>query len=208
MKLLLIEDHPFITESLQTLLGDEIDISIATSCHQAIEFINEEDEFSLVLLDIGLPDHDGCSVLKFFQSHVYFPPVLVITGNDNQSEVVSNVMKMGAKGFFHKTQSPRILLEGMEVLLSGNEFWPADFLPMDQKDTDAVNALASHLGITPRQLSVLRLLEDGLQNKQIADAMGISEETVKSHIRALYDSLAAHTRGSCVKTARQLGLLK
>jgi len=208
MKLLLVEDHLYVAESLQLLLERTIDFSVANDCSQAISMIKEEAKFDIVLLDLGLPDSDGQLLLRFFQNHDYFPPVLVITGKDDGAEVVHMAKSMGAKGFYHKSQSPKLLLEAVDTLLSGGEYWPvetaSDTLSFDEKITN----MMKHFGITPRQLEVLTYLDEGLQNKQIADVMKISEGTVKSHIKALYSGLGARTRSGCVKTARQLGLIR
>ena len=206
MKLLLVEDHLYVAESLQLLLERTMDFSTATDCKQAIQLIKEENDFDIVLLDMGLPDGDGRSLLHFFQTHNHYPPVLVITGKENESEIIRTAKSMGAKGFYHKSQSPKILLEAVDTLLEGGEYWPVNItsetLPTDEK----IINMAKYFGITPRQLEVLNYLDDGLQNKEIAEVMHISEGTVKSHIKALYAALGARTRSGCVKTARQLGL--
>lgn len=208
MKLLLVEDHLYVAESLQLLFERTMEFSVATDCSQAIEYLKKDEQFDIVLLDMGLPDSDGQSLLKFLQNHFYFPPVLVITGKENEYEVINNTKLLGAKGFYHKSQSPKILLEAIDELLAGNEFWPAIVEADANLSDDKLINMAKHFGITPRQLEVLAHLDEGLQNKQIADLMNISEGTVKSHIKALYNSLGARTRSSCVKTARQLGLIR
>ena len=207
MKLLLVEDHLYVAESLQLLLERTIDFSVATDCSQAIKLVTEEEKFDIVLLDMGLPDSDGQSLLQFFQHHNYFPPVLVITGKENESEIVKITRSLGAKGYYHKSQSPKILLQAIDILLDGGEYWPVNIAPEALSADEKRTNMARHFGITPRQMEVLGFLDDGLQNKQIAEVMNISEGTVKSHIKALYIALGARTRSGCVKTARQLGLL-
>ncbi|MFK8066748.1 MAG: response regulator [Gammaproteobacteria bacterium] len=206
MKLLLVEDHLYVSESLQLLLERTVELSTATSCMEALELIKNESHYDLILLDMGLPDSDGQSLLQFFQHHDYFPPVLIITGKDNVSDTIRMAKSMGAKGFYHKSKSPALLLEAIDKLLLGEESWPVgsviETLAIDEK----IANLAKHLGITSRQLDVLKLLDEGLQNKQIAEKLSISESTVKTHIKALYNVLGAKTRSGCVKTARQLGL--
>lgn len=207
MKLLLVEDHLFIAESLQLLMQDSAEMIVAANCNQAIQLTREKEPFDIILLDMGLPDLDGISLLSFLQKQDYFPPVLVITGKENQSDMINTVKSLGASGFYHKSQSPKILLEAIDTLLSGGHYWPLDIIQEGTGPDNNIYQLASHFGITPRQLEVLGYLEDGLQNKQIADLMNISEATVKTHVKALYAALGARTRGGCVKTARQLGLL-
>ncbi len=207
MKLLLVEDHLYVAESLQLLLERTIDFSTAPGVSQAIELIKEEENFDIVLLDIGLPDRSGKCLLQFFQNHHYYPPVLVITGQDNDPAVVKTAKSLGAKGFYYKSQSPKILMDAVDVLLEGGEFWPTGIAAEAQSSDEKITNIAKQFGITPRQLEVLAFLEDGLQNKEIAEVMHISEGTVKSHIKSLYSGLGARTRSGCVKTARQLGLL-
>ncbi len=208
MKLLLVEDHLFIAESLKLLLGDSVEMLMATNCTQAMQMIKSPDVFDIILLDMGLPDRDGLSLLSFLQQHRYFPPVLVITGRENSSELVNSARTLGAKGFYHKSQSPQVLLEAIDTLLqAGGEYWPRDVaVQINDIEGDRL-ALARELGVTPRQMEVLVYLEEGLQNKEIADVMKISDATVKTHVKALYVALGARTRGGCVKTARQLGLI-
>lgn len=207
MKLLLVEDHLYVAESLQMLLDDTVEFSTATNCLQALELIKNETQFDIVLLDMGLPDSDGQSLLQFFQTHDYFPPVLVITGKEDESNAINLAKSMGAKGFYHKSKSPKILLEAIDVLIAGDEFWPVGTVTESLATEEKINNLARQFGITPRQLEVLVYLDEGLQNKQIADVLNISESTIKTHAKALYNALGAKTRSGCVKTARQLGLL-
>ncbi len=208
MKLLLVEDHLYVAESLQLLLERTMDFAVASDCNEAIQRIKEDEQYDIVILDIGLPDCEGHSLLQFLQTYDYFPPVLVITGKENEIDMVKKARAMGAKGFYHKSQSPKYLLEAVDVLLTGGEYWPPEMIVETPSSDDRLIKLASHFGITPRQLEVLRYLDEDLQNKQIAEAMHISEATVKSHIKALYSALGARTRSGCVKTARQLGLIK
>lgn len=208
MKLLLVEDHLFIAESLELLMQEDMQMVVANSCTQAIQIIKSSDNFDIILLDMGLPDSDGISLLNFFHTYEYFPPVLVITGRDNAADLVASCRTLGARGFYHKSQSPKVLLEAVAALLMGEEFWPRgiDVQELDEPESDRA-ALAREFGVTPRQLEVLQYLDEGLQNKEIAEVMKISDATVKTHIKALYVALGARTRGGCVKTARQLGLL-
>ena len=119
--------------------------------------------------------------------------------------------QMGASGFVHKSANMDSLLEAVERLLEGKTWFhdhlstPGESGSDDGDDGDRLMETMPRLG--PRQLEVLHLMGQGATNKLVAEKLGISENTVKSHMRAIFDALGVRTRTACVRKAQMLGLL-
>ena len=203
LQILLIDDHLLFAETLKSLLSANANVELCQQGMQGLQAIKRQ-RFDLVLLDINLPDVDGCSLLKLIQKLDQPPPVLMLSGTEDR-QLIQRAQASGAGGFCHKSISPDALGEAVSAVIAGQPWW-AD-LPASRDNTEAQLLLAQQLGITQRQHQVLSLLDQGMYNKLIADELNISEATVKTHIAAIYQLLDAHNRTTCLHNARQLGLL-
>ncbi|HEX5057107.1 MAG TPA: response regulator transcription factor [Gammaproteobacteria bacterium] len=210
VKILIVEDHQLFIEGLRIILGDLVsapEILCANTAARALEILGQDPAIKLILMDIGLPDIDGRALLKILRSQGYRQPLLVVSGSENV-QIAKDMMESGAQGYVLKSGSLLELRKAMQTVINGGQYIPQGWQDLfAAPDEGGPKAMAKYLHITERQLDVLYLLAKGHPNKAIADWLGVTEHTVKTHIQALFDALGVRNRTSCVREAERLGLL-
>ncbi|MBX2838469.1 MAG: response regulator transcription factor [Gammaproteobacteria bacterium] len=207
MDILVVDDHAMFAESLKLLLGVEHNIQTVGDGSSAIECLSGKLP-DIILLDHGLPDADGLTLLRVIQAMPKPPPVLVLSATGDQS-IINSARALGAKGYVHKSMHPRELLNAIRIVENGGTTWSELTIPADSVDpSDAKynQKVAEKLGLTERQMDVLIELCQGLSNKMIARELGIAESTVKSHMKTLFSVLGVSNRVACTNKASELGL--
>lgn len=202
-RLLLIDDHQIYLDGLTLTLNNlcqGITLDHARNSSEALAQVSRH-TYDLVLLDLHLPDGNGLHLLEKLQAADALTPVAILTGSNNPSDMDAALSK-GAAGFISKTADGPTLISAALRLLFGEQVLIADqSQPLDRR------ALARKFGITPRQLEILDLLAEGLPNKLICQRLSLSEDTVKTHLKAVFAALGCHNRTECVNTARRNGLV-
>ena len=196
--LLVVEDHALVREGLvQTLrqLGDDFFVDQAENCAGASALLASGTAFDLVLLDLGLPGLDGLSYLKTLRKHYRKTAVLVLSAYDD-AHTVDKAMRAGAAGFVPKTWSSERLLQALRTVLAGGVFTPdiAAFPAVALPISPVAASEPSEFGLSARQAEVLGLMARGKSNREIAELLGLSEGTVKIHLRAIFKALGVSSR--------------
>lgn len=192
ISLLLVDDHKIFLDGLALALQSltrELDIQTAQSAEQAEACLAQRD-FDLILLDLRLPDMPGLELLRRWQAQGRMTPVAILSASDSSQDAQA-ALAAGALGFIPKSFDGDELRQAVTRVLLG------ETLPAPRP-----TAIAE---LTPRQQEILPLLADGLPNKLISRRLGLSEDTVKTHLKALYQELNVHSRTACVAAARQRG---
>ncbi len=204
MKTLLIDDHPLFREGLALLMASafsQLDIRQAGSIGQALERLRAEPDIHLALLDLGLPDSAGTQSLRRLREAAPEVTVVVLSA-DETPETVLGAIDEGAAGFIPKTSAPGAMRAALDTVFAGGVYLPPGVLGL-RTDTPSTEAT---LGLSPRQLDVLRLLIDGKANKVICRELELSESTVKTHLAAIFRRLDVNSRTQAVVAAARLGL--
>jgi len=207
MKILILDDHPLFSHALKQVVQNikEIQtIDIATSVTEALNYFQNGKQYDLLLVDIGLPGLDGFSFMKWLQNNFICTPVIVISAN-NDPDIAEQALQKGAKGFIHKSEDINIIIQGIKQVKQGHTFTSNNFSEETTGSNNQSNA--ENLGITARQLSILRLLEHGASNKEIAQKLHISDSTVKKHISNIFSLLCVQNRTALVIEAQRLKLI-
>jgi DNA-binding NarL/FixJ family response regulator len=206
MKILHADDHPMFREGLRfflKLLDPQVVILEASNFQAALDKLALEGPVDLLLLDLQMP---GTGELEgFFAIRRRYPalPIVIVSGV-NDTRLLRTLLEGGARGFIPKFASSEMLMDGLRKVLAGEVFVPDTlFLPAASPSRDGEAGL-----LTDRQLQILPLLADGMPNKRIADALGVTEGTVKQHLKELFRRLSARNRTQAVNEARRLGLLR
>lgn len=198
MKLLIIDDHPLFGVGFVHALAHAragIEVHAALTLEAGLECAAAT-PLDMVLMDYRLGDNDGIEGLRRFgTSHPLVARVLI--SGDEDPALAARAKAAGAAAFLGKSLPIADILQALDRVAAGGEHFAAG----------AGLAIPAAGGPTARQLEVLSLVAQGRQNKQIADALGIAERTVKLHITALLDTLAARNRTHLLVRARELGLL-
>jgi two-component system response regulator FimZ (fimbrial Z protein) len=173
--LLLVDDHPVVHVALEAALIKSprpYHLQAVQDDVQALSQLATHD-FSLVILDIGLPQVDGLQLLKKIRRHYPQQPILIYTAQEE--EIYARMAyTAGANGFVHKGNRLDQLVHAIETVLDGALSFAV--AAMAEETLPAEGAL-----LTPKELQILGLLSKGLSNLQIADMLNISNKTVSTH---------------------------
>ena len=194
LSLLLVDDHQIFLDGLSLALAPlcaKLTIRTAESA-AAAETCLQHSTFDLILLDLRLPDLPGLELLQRWQHQGRMTPVAILSASDSSLDAQA-ALAAGALGFISKSANSDELRQAVTRVLLG------ETLPVTQSGEKPQ--------LTPRQLEILQLLAEGLPNKSISRQLGLSEDTVKTHLKTLFQELTVHTRTACVSAARQRGWL-
>lgn len=213
LKLLVVEDHALVREGLVRLLGQlEESVSVVESAdfESALNLLDNDGEFDLVLLDLALPGIDGFAGLDILRRRYPSMPVAVVSAFDD-TPTITRVINLGASGFIPKAFSGEALLAAIREVLAGNIFRPAG--QQGARLDDATPVPPSRLGVRPdevglteRQAQVLALMVRGLSNRDIADQLALSEGTVKIHATAVFKALGVNSRTQALVAVARYGI--
>ncbi len=214
-KILILDDHALFADGLALILGSlegECDVSVANDAQMALSDTLALKAYDLVLIDLHMPSFDGFAFLTALKLQKLPVRVAVISGTENKAEI-ERALSLGASGFIPKDSPSPELLRAVNGLLSGQDYLPEawvgeiDWL-YHQDGEHAQLGGQSDDELTQRQLQVLKLVSQGLQNKQISTVMGISVSAVKGHIENIFKALRVNNRTACVQAARDAGFIE
>lgn len=193
---------------LLTQQGHPSAMRVTNNASDALALLDTGFEPDLVLLDLNLPGMGGFSLLRILQQRGLMSPVLVVSASQSIHDARS-AMESGAMGFVSKASHSSELLEAIDTVLEGEPFLPPEWRDtIDSGSEKARVSIARQAGITGRQMEILHLLAQGYANKMIAYELGLSEATVKVHLREVFKTLKVTNRTACVKAANDMGLLQ
>jgi DNA-binding NarL/FixJ family response regulator len=207
-KFLIADDHPLFREALVGALRplfEDAEIVESDNLDSTLEALKVNSDISLVLLDLNMPGCENYNGLTRVLDGFSSIPVAVISANDSVS-VVSNVMALGAKGFIPKATSTQIIAQALKQIMQGHMWLPEGMQEQIDNLEPAVDLVKLVSELTPKQVEVLRLVQDGMLNKQIAFDLNITEATVKAHISAILRKLEVNTRTQAVLLLKKLDL--
>lgn len=195
--LLVIDDHPLARAGLAEFLRglENLEVRVASGEWGLLErLFAQHGAPRLAVIDVWLGAHPGgLDMLASLRRRAPGLPVLVISG-DERPELQARARAAGAAGFLGKREDPAIFRAAIECLLRGGAWFPAVGARTAGAAPQELPVTPAELGLTPRQGDVLALMLDGLPNKRIACALGLSEATVKEHVAAILDRLNATSR--------------
>jgi DNA-binding NarL/FixJ family response regulator len=225
MKILLVDDHVLLREALRGALLElerEAAIFEASDSRETMQFVAQNPDLDLVLLDLNLPDRDGFGVLAELRERYPSISVVIMSALQDRDNVVK-ALDLGAVGFIPKSAGRKIILAALQLVFSGGIYIPPQALSrpgqapppktspapprLDGPDEIVVARPATSpadLGVTERQLDVLALMMQGKSNKAICRALNLAEPTVKNHVRALLKALKATNRTGAVIAVGEL----
>jgi DNA-binding NarL/FixJ family response regulator len=209
MKILVIDDHPLVSDALRHLasrLGPATEVLAAGRCEAGFELAERHADLDLVLLDFHLPGLAGAPAVKEWRRRFPGLPVVVVSSSEEQSAVLAS-MAAGAAGFIPKSSPSEVLLSALDLVLAGGRYLPPQALGPDGPRARETLPSVDNLGLTPRQVDVLRLVAQGKPNKLICRELGLAERTVKAHLSAVFRALGVTSRTQAALAAARLGLV-
>lgn len=199
MRLLLIDDHALFRIGLSELLerrGIEV-VAAEGDCLEGIRLVGEARP-DVVLLDMRMPKMSGIDVLRAVQKGQVDMPIVMLTTSTDERDVI-DALQAGARGYLLKDMEPDELIDALERIVAGQTVVAPELTGVLAKAVqgEANAPAAPHATIadlTPREREILCHLAEGQSNKVIARNLGISDGTVKLHVKAILRKLDVHSR--------------
>ena len=198
LKVLIIDDHRLFREGLQSLLQRR-NIDVVAAVGDGNEGIKLAKELgpNVILLDMRMPIIDGISVLIQLRKRDLTMPIVILTTSSNEQDLLE-ALKNGAHGYLLKDMEPDALVTALRDINGGKTVVATHLTSVlvrfIQGDTTATETQGPFSELTPRESEILKLIADGQGNKLIARNLGISDGTVKLHVKAVLRKLELHSR--------------
>ena len=201
LKIIIADDHPLFRGALRQALHDIADgtsvIIEAGTFEAAREATQAHPDADLLLLDLSMPGVSGFSGLMSLRSEICSLPIIIVSASDDTA-TIRRALELGASGFISKSSGLDDIRTAIRTVLEGGIWAPDAFdAPADQ-DPAAAELMDRLRTLTPQQNRVLSMLAEGLLNKQIAYALGVSEATIKAHVSAILMKLNVDSRTQAV----------
>ena len=199
------DDHPAIVDSVGRFLADEDDITMVGSADgggQALARI-QEIEPDVAIMDVRMPELDGVEVARRLAAAGSPTAVILYTAHGERALVIEAI-DAGVRGFVLKESPLTDLVRAVRLVAAGRTYVD----PVLAGVLAGPDATARIPGLTKREREVLRLLADGMRNEQVAEELGISPLTVRTHIEKAMEKLEADTRTQAVANALRMSLIE
>jgi DNA-binding NarL/FixJ family response regulator len=202
IRILIVDDHPVVCTGLTSMLSAQPGLDIvgsAASGEEALAIV-KRDAPDLLLLDLRMPGMDGIGVLQALKRVPAAPRVIILTSFDKDEDIY-RAIRAGAQGYLLKDTTEAEMTTAITVVHSGNRY-----IPRHIAARLADRMMRSDL--TARELQILEQLAEGSTNKQIADTLDISDNTVRHHVNSIMEKLQVSDRTEAVATAIRSGVLR
>ena len=205
-RVLIVEDHRVVAEGLAALINDQADMKVVGNVGSLADCVPAAIEFNpeVVLLDFRLPDGSGPDAAAAIRSIRPAAKMIFLTREDTEAARFAAV-QAGASAFLHKSRAAAEVLATIRDVARGKMLITPRTIATLLTKRRSIEAQLERL--TPREKEVLRLMAEGLPSRSIAEEMGISYTTVRTHIRSLGNKLAVHSKLEAIVKARELGLI-
>jgi two-component system NarL family response regulator len=202
IRLLIVDDHVMIRLGLAALMADEPDIKIIGQACNGTEAIALFDQLlpDVTVMDGMLPDIHGVDATRQIREKHPHARIILVSINES-AEDIHRAIEAGACGYVPKSQNQDVIVRAIRTVASGKRF-------LEPELARRLSARAATNSLSQRELDVLRLIAHGLVNKQVGAELGLSENTVKTHISRIMGKLEVHDRTSLAMKAVTLGLLR
>jgi DNA-binding NarL/FixJ family response regulator len=197
-----VDDHPLLREGIKAVIDSQPDMVMVAQAANGRDAIQQfrVHRPDVTLLDLRLPDINGIDVLSAIRAEFPDARILILTTFEGDAEI-QRALAGGARGYMLKSLPPKELTDAIRQVHAGRKRIPED----------VAARLAEHLGdetLTVREMDVLTHVAAGNRNREIAERLAISEETVKVHIRHIMEKLGAQDRTEAVTIAVRRGIIQ
>lgn len=201
IRVMCVDDHPLMREGIASIIRNEPDMSLVAEASTGEEAVSmfREHRPDITLMDLRLPDMSGIDATAAIRSEFEDARILILTTFEGDVEI-QRALAEGAQGYLLKNMPRKKLVEAVRKVRAGAKSIPPEVAAQ----------LAEHMGeelLTRREVEVLQQMAGGNRNKDIADLLFISEETVKGHVKHIMEKLSASDRTEAVAIAVRRGII-
>lgn len=199
IKVMIVDDHVLIREGIKQILELEDDISVIGQAGNGEEAFDLATELNpdIILLDINMPILNGIEALRRFKDMGIKSKVIILTIHEDR-EYVLKTLKLGANGYILKDSDANSLIKGIRSVSKGETYIQQSVAELVNESTDSAdlgsNIISKINSLTKREYEVLILIAEGLNNRDIAERLFISEKTVKNHVSNILRKLCLNDR--------------
>jgi len=202
IRILSVDDHPLLRSGIAALINDQPDMDLVAQASDGREAIQlfRQDRPDVTLMDLRLPDMSGIDAMIAIRAEFADARILMLTTFEGDVEI-QRALRAGARGYLLKSMPPKDLVAAIRQVHAGKKSVP----------TTVAAHLAEHMSdeaLTEREVDVLARVAGGNRNRDIAEQLFISEETVKVHMKHIMEKLGANDRTQAVAIAIRRGILQ
>lgn len=198
-QVLIADDHPAMRDGLRALVerdGTARVVAQAADGHEALSLFRTHQP-QLTLMDLHMPRMDGLAAVAAIRQE--FPQALIVAVTSYEGDArVARALELGVRAYILKTDHPKDIQQKLRRVLDGE-------LVVEQHL--AQEALHAQDALTSREISVIRLIAQGIPNRDIGRSLNVSEHTIKARIKSILSKLGANDRSHAVTLARNRGFL-
>jgi DNA-binding NarL/FixJ family response regulator len=202
ISLLLIENQPLTRLGVRSVINGETDIELVDETDNASDGFDLFKKLHPDVTILGLRFPDSCSIDDLDNYFIQDPKARIIVLAEHAGDAeITKALRKGAAGYICKDVSPGELVTAIRTVAAGRKYIPDDIAQI----------LSANLGqddLTPAEANVLRMIVGGMSNKEIAFALDVSENTVKTHVKNIFDKIGVSDRTSAATTAIKRGLVR
>lgn len=196
INVMIADDHSIVREGIKQILELDGDIRVSAEAGSGRQCIDELDEkkTDVLLLDINMPNMNGLQVLQYLREKKTKVKVLILTIH-NEVEYLVRAVEIGVDGYVLKDSDSEVLKKAIFTVDGGETFIQPELAPILKKRLqEKSNSKFFEDALTRREIEVLKLLAEGLFNKEIAYTLNISEKTVKNHVSNIFRKIKVSDR--------------
>ena len=197
-----VDDHPLMHEGIAAIINNQADMTLVAEASNGGDVLEKfrSSRPDVTLMDLRLPDMSGIDAMISILTEFPDARIIMLTMSEGDVEI-RRALKAGARAYLLKTMPPKEITETIRKVHKGKKHIPAEIAAQ----------LAEYIGdetLTARELEVLNLLSGGNRNRDIAEQLFISEETVKVHVKHIMEKLNASDRTEAVAIAHRRGIIQ